>query len=41
MSESLGVGDFARLFGTAIDDFDDECHQFISQTDFVYRKLSR
>ena len=40
MSESLGVEDFARLFGTAVDDFDDECHQFISQTDFGYSKLS-
>lgn len=39
-SQSLGVEDFASLFGTTVDDFDDECHQFISQTDFRYRKLS-
>lgn len=41
MSASLGIEDFARLFGTTVDDFDDECRQFISQTDFRYSKLGR
>jgi len=41
MSKSLAVEDFARLFGTTVDDFDDECRQFISQTDFRYSKLGR
>lgn len=40
MSRSLNIEDFARLFGTGVNDFDDECCQFISQTDFGYRKLN-
>ena len=40
MSESLSVEDFSRLFGTSVDDFDDECREFISKTDFRYRKIS-
>lgn len=40
MNKSLSIEDFACLFGADIDDFDDECRQFISQTDFGYRKLN-
>jgi len=40
MSESLTVEDFSRLLGTSIDDFDDECREFIRKTDFQYRKVS-
>lgn len=40
MSKSIGIEDFARLFGTEVDDFDDECRQFISKTDFGYRELN-
>lgn len=32
--------DFARLFGTTIDDIPDDCRELIAKTDFRYRKLS-
>ncbi len=41
MSKSLNLRDFARLFGTNVNDFDDECHQFVNQTDFGYHKLNQ
>jgi transketolase len=36
----LTLDDFARLFGTTIDDIPDDCRGLIAKTDFRYRKLS-
>ena len=36
----LTLEDFARLFGTTIDDIPDDCRGLIAETDFRYRKLS-
>lgn len=36
----LTLEDFARLFGTTIDDIPDDCRELIAKTDFRYRKLS-
>lgn len=40
MNGSLELEDFARLFGMTVDDFDDECREFIAKTDFRYNKVS-
>jgi SAM-dependent methyltransferase len=32
--------DFARLFGTTVDDIPNDCRQLIAETDFRYRKLN-
>ncbi len=40
MNQSLHLEDFARLFGTTVDDFDDECREFINKTNFRYTRLS-
>ena len=39
MYHELKLEDFARLFGTAIDDIPDDCRKLIAQHDFRYRKL--
>jgi SAM-dependent methyltransferase len=36
----LSLEDFARLFGTTIDDIPDDCRELIANVDFRYRKLS-
>lgn len=36
----LGVNEYAELFGCSIDDFSEECKEYIGKTDFRYRKLS-
>lgn len=36
----LTLEDFARLFGTTIDDIPDDCRELIAEMDFRYRKLS-
>lgn len=36
----LTLEDFARLFGTTIDDIPDDCRELVAKTDFRYRKLS-
>ncbi|NQU78860.1 class I SAM-dependent methyltransferase [Candidatus Woesearchaeota archaeon] len=35
----LTLEDFARLFGTTIDDIPDDCRELIAKTDFRYKKL--
>lgn len=37
----ITLDNFAALFGTSIDDFDNECRQFINNTDFGYTKLNK
>ena len=39
MNKSLELRDFARLFGTTIDDIPDDCRELINKTDFRYRIL--
>lgn len=39
MYHELKLEDFARLFGTNLDDIPDDCRQLIAQHDFRYRKL--
>ena len=41
MVKTLGIKDFAKLFGTAIADFDKETRTFIAKTDFRYRDLGK
>jgi SAM-dependent methyltransferase len=36
----LSLEDFARLFGTTIDDIPDDCRELITEMDFRYRELS-
>ncbi len=36
----LTLEDFARLFGTTIDDIPNDCRELIAKTDFRYRKVS-
>jgi len=40
MIGELVLDDFARLFGTSVDDIDLECRKFIRKTNFKYSKLS-
>lgn len=39
MDHELKLEDFARLFGTTIDDIPDDCRKLIAQYDFRYRTL--
>lgn len=40
VSEDLDLVDFARLFGTSVEEISEECLQLISQYDFSYRLLT-
>jgi hypothetical protein len=40
MPEVLVLEDFARLFGADSGDFDEECREFVGNTDFSYNRLS-
>ena len=39
MYHELKSKDFARLFGTAVNDIPDDCQKLIAQHNFRYRKL--